>query len=177
MCSRQTGPIQAFKSKPARSVLHAARAARPDCAGEWSLQLPGEASRMVITHCLDENNPDHWFPLRMIWINPYTAELVSSRTFGDCFITWIYDLHWSLLLGKTGHVFVRFLGLLLMLSLSTGLYLWWPNPRGLKKALTIKRKASSERLIFDLHKTFGFYTVPILFVLAFSGMHLVFPEY
>lgn len=157
-------------------IVRAAMEVLPNCKGKWSLQLASNVSPMALVRCR-ETRSEHWFSLQMIWVNPYTAEVVSSRTFGKFFATWVYDLHWALLMGKTGHILVGILGLFLMTSLMTGLYLWWPSLRGLGKALTIKRKASSERKIFDLHKTFGFYALPILFGLAFTGTYLVFPEY
>jgi len=40
--------------------------------------------------------------------------------------------------------------------------------------LTIKRKASPERLNFDLHKTVGFYTAILLLFLIMSGVYLIF---
>lgn len=157
-------------------MVQAAHAAYPDCEGIWSLQLPGIVSPMALVRC-NETPTKGFFTLQMMWVDPSTAEVVSSRSFGDFFITWIYNLHWSLLMGKSGHIFVGFLGLLLMISLGTGIYLWWPSPRGWKRALTIKRNASSERLIFDLHKTFGLYAALVLFILAFSGTYMVFPDY
>lgn len=157
-------------------MVRAAHAAHSDCEGSWSLQLPGNVSPMALVRC-NETPSEQWFSLRMIWVDPSTAEVVSSRTFGDFFITWIYDLHWSLLVGKAGHILVGFLGLLLLLSLSTGIYLWWPTPRGWKKALTVKRNARPQRLVFDLHKIFGLYAAPVLLALAFSGTYFVFPEY
>jgi uncharacterized iron-regulated membrane protein len=72
---------------------------------------------------------------------------------------------------------VGFTGLGLLFSVLTGLILWWPSPGKLRKALTIKRNASSERFNFDLHKTFGIYSSIILLFLIASGVYLIFPEY
>lgn len=162
---------------PLQTITDAAQAALPGCEGKWSLQLPGNVSSMVLARC-NEKRDDRWFSLAMLWVDPYTAKVASVRHFGDFFITWIYNLHWSLLMGKSGHTAVGLLGLAFMVSLGTGLYLWWPRRlSGWRKALTIKRNASQERLMFDLHKTFGLYAFPVLFLLAFSGSYLVFPEY
>lgn len=161
-------------SRSLEDIVSAAKAAHPGLQGNWSLQLPGESSRMALVRCR-EQRPDQWFPLRMIWVEPQTAAVVSSRTFGDFFITWVYDLHWSLLMGKAGHVLVGVFGLVFLLSLGTGIYLWWPSAAGLRQALAIKYRASSQRLVFDLHKAVGLYTLPVTLVLAFSGTYLVFP--
>ena len=89
----------------------------------------------------------------------------------------VLRLHYSLTIGSTGRTTIGFIGLALLFSVLTGLILWWPSPGKLKKALTIKSNASPERLIFDLHKAFGFYSSVILLFLILSGVYLIFPEY
>lgn len=161
--------------RPWREILSAAQQAHPGMDGRWSLQVAEEPAAMVLVRCR-ETSSDDGFALRMIWVNPYTAEPVSSRAFGEFFSTWIYDLHWALLLGETGHLFVGCLGVALMVSLVSGIYLWWPKNGGWRKALTIKRRAGSQRLIFDWHKAIGLYIFPVLLLLAFTGAYLVFPD-
>ena len=119
-----------------------------------------------------------------LFINPYTAEVTGQRLLIDFERIWrdpfkdcILRLHYSLGLAATGMNIVGFIGLGLLLSVLTGLILWWPSPGKLKMALTIKPKASAERLNFDLHKTVGFYSSVILLFLTASGVYLIFPEY
>jgi uncharacterized iron-regulated membrane protein len=119
-----------------------------------------------------------------IFINPYTGLVTGQRLLIDFERPWrdplldfILRFHYSLALGSTGMNAVGFIGLVLLFSVLTGLILWWPNPGKLRKALTIKRCASSERLNFDLHKTFGFYSAIILLFLILSGVYLIFPNY
>ncbi len=119
-----------------------------------------------------------------IFINPYTGVVTGQRLLIDFERPWrdplmdfILRFHYSLALGLIGMNIVGFIGLALLFSVLTGLILWWPSPGKLGKALTIKRKASSERLNFDLHKTFGFYTAIILLFLILSGVYLIFPNY
>jgi uncharacterized iron-regulated membrane protein len=68
------------------------------------------------------------------------------------------------------------MGALLIISVLTGLILWWPLTGKWLKALTVKRKASSERLNFDLHKTFGFYSTIVLVPVLFSGIYMNVPD-
>jgi uncharacterized iron-regulated membrane protein len=63
----------------------------------------------------------------------------------------------------------------LLLSLVTGLLLWWPRAGKWRRALTIKRAASRKRLIFDLHQL-GIYALPVLATLFVSGLSLNLPE-
>ncbi|MCK9397698.1 MAG: PepSY domain-containing protein [Methylobacter sp.] len=137
---------------------------------------------------------DLWFKLpspkadysdrHQIFINPYTAEVTGQRLlidferpWRDPFMDFILRLHYSMALGKTGMNAVGFIGLALLFSVLTGLILWWPHSGKFAKALSIKRNASSERLNFDVHKTFGFYSAIILLFLIASGVYMIFPEY
>ena len=113
----------------------------------------------------------------MVDVDPYTAEVLSSRFWGDTLMTIIYELHASLLLGKFGSAeigkigfkIVGFLGVFLFASVATGLYLWWPRGGKWRQALTLKHGASAARLNYDLHKTVGVYAAVVLLVLAFTG--------
>jgi uncharacterized iron-regulated membrane protein len=119
-----------------------------------------------------------------LFINPYTGQVTGQRlkvdferSWRDPIIDFILRLHYSLALGSVGMIAIGFIGLASLFSVLTGLIVWWPSSGKLGKALTIKRSASLERLNFDLHKTFGFYSAIILIFLIFSGVYLIFPEY
>lgn len=125
-----------------------------------------------------------YFERHQIFINPYTAEITGQRLlidfqrpWRDPFMDFILRLHYSLALGSTGMNIVGWVGLALFFTVLTGVILWWPRSGKISKALTIKRNASQERLNFDLHKTFGFYSAIILVFLIASGVYLVFPKY
>jgi uncharacterized iron-regulated membrane protein len=119
-----------------------------------------------------------------LFINPYTGEVNGQRLKVDFQRGWrgpvmdvVLRLHYSLALGAGGMTFVGFIGLALLFLILTGLIVWWPNPGKFGHALTIKRNASPERLVFDLHKTFGFYSAILFLFLILSGVYLIFPEY
>lgn len=119
-----------------------------------------------------------------IFIDPYTGEVTGQRLKVDFARGWrgplmdvVLRLHYSLAAGPVGMTVMGFIGLVLAVSVLTGLILWWPNPGKLKNALTIKRHASPERLNFDLHKTFGFYSSAVLLFLILTGVYMIFPDY
>jgi uncharacterized iron-regulated membrane protein len=70
---------------------------------------------------------------------------------------------------------VGILGLLLMVSIGTGVYLWWPGWRGILDALKIRHRAGMIRLAFDLHRLIGLLSASILLLLAFTGFNLSYP--
>jgi uncharacterized iron-regulated membrane protein len=71
---------------------------------------------------------------------------------------------------------VGILGLLLIVSTITGLYLWWPGISRLRQNFLIRHDAGLARFAFDLHRTFGLFSAVILLLLAFTGFHLVYPK-
>ena len=89
------------------------------------------------------------------------------------YLGFIFELHYDLFLGESpGYVIVGIMGALLIISVLTGLIVWWPLTGKWLQAVTIKRKASAERLNFDLHKTFGFYSALVLVPVFFSGVYM-----
>lgn len=119
-----------------------------------------------------------------VFLNPYTAQVLGKRLlrrsddlFPHAFIYLVFELHYALLLGEIGETLVGVMACLLLFSVLTGLIVWWPLTGQWGKALTIKRRASTERFNHDLHKTVGFYSALVLFAVLLSGISLVLPKY
>jgi uncharacterized iron-regulated membrane protein len=113
-----------------------------------------------------------------IAIDPYTAELANKRVFyhgwnpfRHCFVGFFFKLHYALFLGKTGVTLVGLIAMLLIVSVLSGLILWWPLDGKWKRVLTIKPRAGKVRFNHDLHQTAGFYTVLVMLVLLISGIY------
>jgi uncharacterized iron-regulated membrane protein len=120
-----------------------------------------------------------------VYVNPYTAHVIGKRLmsssdspFPKTFIGFIFELHYALFLGEDpGYLIVGIMGALLIISMLTGLIVWWPLTGKWRQAVTIKFKASTERLNFDLHKTFGFYSIIVLIPVLFSGVYMDVPQH
>jgi len=158
------------------TLFQALTTAHPERKGAWRLQIPAVPDRMITARYYKPKETAHisFAPL-MVWVTPYTAEVVSSRFWGNFAMTWIFDLHYRLLLDSTGAIILSILGLLITVSLCTGIYLWWPSKGKIKKAFSLKKRASSERFNFDLHKLNGIYGLSILLLLVVTGVLLAFP--
>ena len=110
-----------------------------------------------------------------VYVDPITARVTGQRLWGEDLMSTIYRLHYTLLAGKTGEMIVGFTGLVLLISVCSGVYLWWPLWKsGWRAAFAIRR---GRRFNYDLHKTVGIVAAPLLAVIAFSGVYLVFPEW
>lgn len=146
--------------------------------GSWFLMMPHHHFGMLAAaYTKPEEKAGEFNALLWVDVNPYTAEVVRSYFWGETLVSWIYDLHNTLLMGETGHKIAGFLGLVLMVSLGTGLYLWWPRGGKLAQAFVIKRGTSFHQVTFDVHRVSGIYSVMVLFILAFSGLCMVYPDY
>jgi uncharacterized iron-regulated membrane protein len=63
----------------------------------------------------------------------------------------------------------------MMVSMATGLYLWWPRNRNWRTAFTIKRGTHGRRRLLDLHNVFAVYLYVPLLILAVTGVYFLRP--
>jgi uncharacterized iron-regulated membrane protein len=91
-------------------------------------------------------------------------------------MTWIVDLHTQLRLDQLGSNTVGILGLLLVISCSSGLYLWWPSLKEIFNSLKIRSNESLKLLFLDVHRLLGLLSAGPLIVLAITGTLLSFPS-
>ena len=113
---------------------------------------------------------NNWLAYDFIaYINPYTGEVVDVLNHKWEFFHLVKIFHWSLLFNtKFGQPIVSFTVVVFLISLLTGLYMWWPF-RKRKKGYAISKK-SKKILNYDLHNVLGFYTLPINIILTLTGM-------
>jgi uncharacterized iron-regulated membrane protein len=82
----------------------------------------------------------------------------------------------NLLGGDTGRT-ANGVGALLLAVLSvTGLVIWWPGIDGWRRALVVDWRAKWRRVNWSVHSSFGFWTLLFIFMWAFTGIYLAFPE-
>ena len=158
-------------------LMAVVRRQHPDNKGAWTLELP-ETPADPLTAWYD--NPigsagKIYAPL-MVSLNPYTGDILASREWGSTFRTWILDLHTQLHWGALGQTLVGLSGLVLVVSVLSGLYLWWPGLAGLRHAFRLVRDQGMKRFVLDLHRLLGVLGFAALLVLAITGLGLAFPD-
>lgn len=109
-------------------------------------------------------------------IDPGTGNVAAVRTWGDYPVTWIYHLHLAFFGGVIGEYLVGVLGICLLFFCISGIVIWWPRNGSWRSAFVIRRNSNAFRFNYDLHKTAGLYFMPVLIVLAFSGIEIVWHE-
>lgn len=116
-----------------------------------------------------------------IFVDPYTATVTGERFGGKAtapltmpFVYMMMSLHCALLWEPFGRLLIAGVGFILLMSVFVGVFLWWPKRGKWKAALTIKKNATPQRFVYDLHKTFGVYLAVVLIVSIFSGTYMNF---
>lgn len=161
---------------PLDKLMAAVRAAHPARHAEWVLELPRRADGMVTAwyEKPHETFGEGYAPL-MVSVNPYTGAIVANRFWGHTVVTWVDDWHTHLQAGLSGGRVVGGLGVLLALSVGSGLWLWWPGWSGLRRAFRVRPDLGWRRLLHDLHGLTGLAFAPLLLLLALTGVHLAYP--
>jgi uncharacterized iron-regulated membrane protein len=117
-----------------------------------------------------------------VFVDPYTSKVLGTRTFYSseslfkyAFTGFLFALHYSVLMGDAGGVLVGILGVTFLVSVLSGVYLWWPARGKWRQALTFKRRARFERINFDVHKLSGIYPLVPLLVVLVTGIYFNLP--
>jgi uncharacterized iron-regulated membrane protein len=112
--------------------------------------------------------------LRRVYVDPYTTRILGWRSEHPGVIGFIENLHEHLLSGVTGQTILGVVGLVLLVVLGTGLYLWWPGLRKLAGAFRLRRGAPWIKVNYDLHRLIGIVSFLLLFLSALTGAALIF---
>lgn len=157
-------------------IMLALRIEHPKRYGTWTLEMPMERDAMLTAWFEKPHETiDEFYAPLMVSINPYTAEVVANRFWGQTLTTWMLDVHTQLAMGAKGWQFVGLIGGLLTLSIVSGLYLWWPGWGHIWRVIVLKPQASLQQLLIDIHRLLGVFSAVFLLVLAFTGVLLSFP--
>jgi uncharacterized iron-regulated membrane protein len=98
----------------------------------------------------------------------------SIRAGNRDLVPWMHNFHESLTLRDYwGRELVGCVGIAMLISSLSGLYLWWPVGRFRREALGFRRGFALHR---NLHYTVGFWGALVLAMLSFTGIFLGFPE-
>lgn len=114
---------------------------------------------------------------KTVFVNPYTGKVQYIENTKWEFFNLVLQVHYDLLLNKTGHQIVGWSAIIFVVMLLTGLVLWWPkNNKTLKQRLFFKWKNTTrwKRKNYDLHNIPGFYSLTITLVISLTGIWFAF---
>jgi uncharacterized iron-regulated membrane protein len=110
----------------------------------------------------------------MVWLDPGTARVLDKADGHAGFVRVMHDLHGSLMVPGVGRQVVGWIGVAMLLSSLTGLWLWWPTAGSWTRGLRWRRHSNFDT---NLHHQFGFWIALPLFVLSLTGAWISFPAF
>ncbi|HEX8512957.1 MAG TPA: PepSY-associated TM helix domain-containing protein [Allosphingosinicella sp.] len=170
-------PERAAASAPILSPSAYAEAARRSArAGERlsSLAYP-RGSGPVVATLARTGRPASGRPVRtLLYLDPATARLLDRGSSDEGAVRVLHILHGSLMVPGVGRQIVGWVGVAMLLSSLTGLWLWWPLSGRFTRGLKWRRRATTSA---NLHHQSGFWIALPLAILSFTGAWISFPAF
>ena len=114
-------------------------------------------------------------PRTLVFLDPPTAQVLDVATNSGGLVRFLHVLHGSLQIpGGWGRSIVGWIGVAMMLSAFTGLWLWWPTVGKWARGLRWRRHRNTDT---NLHYLTGFWVALPLFVLSLTGVWISFPAF
>ena len=147
---------------------------------QLAARAPGDRARPIGIRLPDgEDGPVMVFarsgtgPFQRVYLDPPTGRVLATAS-GRDYLGWLHSFHESLTLREyNGREIVGVIGIAMLISALSGLYLWWPARGLLRSSLGFRRGFALTR---NLHYTCGFWGALLLAMLSFTGIFLAFPD-
>jgi len=111
--------------------------------------------------------------VQRVYLDPSDGAVLDRGGHRDL-VPWMHDLHESLMLREHwGRELVGVVGIGMLASSLSGIYLWWPAGRFRRESFGFRRGFALHR---NLHYSIGFWGALVLATLSFTGIFLGFPE-
>ncbi len=159
-----------------QAVYDALRRDNPARTGAWRIEVTPSGGPIPVRYYTPVETQERDFAPLMLWLDPHSLRAVRTGFWGDYPTTWLYDLHYRLLLQKPGGTALGIIGIAMLAMLLSGLWAWWPRGEGWRRALAWKREASSSRRLYDVHKWGGVGGAVVLIVVTATGVLLDLPD-
>lgn len=168
---------------PVQTLVDAVRSAQPGTFVDYLLTPTGPNDSVLVFNApeLIPGRPTADHEYRQIYLNPYTAEILGDRRFGEPgldarrFSQFMYQLHMDLNLGPVATWLLGLLALLWVFDHVASAILAFPTARRWMESFRVRWKSGSPKLTFDLHRAPGLWLFPITLTLAVTGVALNWP--
>lgn len=164
--------------KPLDELVAAAQGAEPRRKGPAALEWPYDDRGALVFWFKEpatarQGQEAEWHEVD---VDPYTGRVLGVRSYRGHLIGFLYEAHETLMAGAAGETLVAVTGLLLTVSLATGVYLWWPRFGRLSRAFTFQDRANAVQRQMDLHRLTGVVSLIVLMIVTLSGLCLIYRE-
>jgi uncharacterized iron-regulated membrane protein len=166
--------VTASASLPIATYADAAR--RHAAPSEKLLSLTfAEESGPVVATLARPPGPRGGRPVRTILhLDPGSAGVLDRSASNEGPVQVMHVLHGSLMVPGVGRQIVGWVGVAMLLSSLTGLWLWWPLKGGFRRGLRWRRQPTTSA---NLHHQGGFWIALPLAVLSLTGAWISFPAF
>lgn len=163
-----TLPPSAYQAAVARTLAPGERLV--------SLRYPDEEGPVVATVAqAPAKNARGGRPVRtLLWLHPADGRLLDKARSDAGAVRFLHVLHGSLTVPGVGRQIVGWVGVFMLLSSLTGLWLWWPLRGKWTRGLRWRRQNSTNA---NLHHQTGFWIAIPLAMLSFTGAWISFPAF
>ncbi|WP_240919813.1 PepSY-associated TM helix domain-containing protein [Paraglaciecola sp. 20A4] len=158
------------------SALHTLNNTYPDKKGPWRIEVSDSKRAMSARYYNPVETRSEGFAPLMVWLSNDGLSVLREDYWGHYLVTWLYNLHYTLLFGEIGTIVIGYIGLATLLLLVSGLVSWWPKQGQWHRALKFKRRRSRIGLLYDWHKILGLASVIPLLLLVATGVMLSLPQ-
>lgn len=163
-------------------------AADPAYGRPTQLHLPALAGEVVVAWyrpAAKGDSPWRNEVARQVMVDPVSLQVTGERQYGEFglarpqLMPTLFHLHRYLLAGDNGKLVVAVTGVATLVLCVTGLVLWWPRmtAHALWQSLSVRHGGNWPRFSFQLHRAGGFFALPVLLMLGFSGIYFNTPDW
>lgn len=173
-----TNVVAGTSPAPISEVMSAAKTALPDTSYVSSLRKPRHENTVFMAYVEMQKQSPYYGKRMEVLINPYTAEVTAVREWGHYFTSFVYLLHFTLLLDEYGALFLGFLAMLILVNVIIGVYLGWPKSKAAWDWL-LARKHRKTPVIGKLrrwHILTGLISLPVFVILILTGISMIFHD-
>jgi uncharacterized iron-regulated membrane protein len=167
--------VSAEASQPAAFYAEAARSALDPGETLLSLTYPDGEGAVLASAARETRGAGGGRPVRtQLYLDPTDGHVLDRSASDAGFVRVMHRLHGSLMVPGVGRQIVGWVGVAMLISSLTGLWLWWPFRGGFTKGFRWQRSPITSG---NLHHQFGFWIALPLFVLSLTGAWISFPAF
>jgi uncharacterized iron-regulated membrane protein len=158
---------------PAR-YAEAAQAVLGDDKRIASLRYPEGGEGPVVITAVPGTRPKGQPQRTNVYLDGPTARVLDQAGSNEGAVRVLHVLHGSLMVPGVGRQIVGWVGVAMLVSSLTGLWLWWPLGGSVRRGLRWNRRP---QLDANLHHQLGFWVCVPLAMLSFTGAWISFPAF
>lgn len=169
----------ASASLPAARYVSAARVVLAPDDRIASIEYPHSAGSPVVLSAAPVPRPGAKVrpgppPRYQVWLDPSNARVLDHADGRSGLVRVLHVFHGSLMVPGIGRTIVGWLGVLMLVSCLTGIWLWWPTVGSVWRGFRWNR---GPRISGNLHHQVGIWIALPLALLSFTGAYISFPTF